>query len=233
VAGSRAQGIYSRRGAFRVYFLISCLLANHNIAAPVVSHRINTFMSEFLQELTHNTEFQATVLVLMAALLGLLYLLYVRVRRWRCERDIKRIVHRLGARVIKDIRLADGTGGEVTIEYLLLARDAFIIVSVMRFDGLIFGGRLTNQWTQVLGRNSYKFDNPNHYLQRQVDAISLIIPGIPVSGRQLFTNATFPRDKPDSVLLPGDLGNLPKRPRYRDITKKFRAAWKQVKKAGV
>jgi hypothetical protein len=188
-------------------------------------------LPEFLQELTHNSELQATLLVVVVALSGLLYMLRARLRRWRCERNIKKIINRLGARVMENIQLADGTGGEVTIEYLLLTHEALTIVGIMRFDGLIFGGRLTDQWTQVLGRRSYKFDNPNHYLQRQINAVSLIVPGIPVNGRHLFTNAKFPKDKPDSVLLLSELKTLPKRPRHGDIPKQLRAAWKQLGEA--
>ncbi len=185
-------------------------------------------LPEFLQELAHNSELQATLLVAVVALAGLLYMLRLRLRHWWHERNTRKIIKRLGASAIENIQLPDGTGGEVTIEHLLLARDGIIIVGVMRFDGLIFGGRLTDQWTQVLGRRSFKFDNPNHYLQRQVNAIRQLVPGVPVSGRHLFSNAKFPKDKPDSVLLPSDLKTLPERPRQRDIPKQFRTAWKQL-----
>ena len=174
-------------------------------------------LPEFLQELAHNSELQATMLVAVVALLGILYMLRARTTRWWREHNTNKIIKRLGAQAIRNIQLPDGTGGEVTIEHLLLGRNGFIIVGIMRFDGLIFGGRLTDQWTQVLGRRSYKFDNPNHYLQRQINAINQIVPGTPVSGRHLFNNAKFPKDKPDSVLLLNDLKSLPERPRQRDI----------------
>lgn len=184
--------------------------------------------SEFLQELTTNSEWQATLLVILVALGGLLYLLQVRVRRWRGERATRKIIKRLGARSMENLVLADGTGGEVTIEHLLLGHDGLIVVGVMRFDGLIFGGRLTDQWTQVLGRKSFKFENPNHYLQRQINAVSLLVPDVPVTGRHLFTNARFPKDKPDGVIVQEDLKTLPRRPRYGDIPKPLRTAWKQL-----
>ena len=184
--------------------------------------------SEFLQAIINNSELQATLLVVAVAVAGLIYVLRTHVRRWRSERKVKKVVHRLGARHIENIRLPDGTGGEVIIDHLLLGRDALLIVGIMRFDGAIFGGRLTDQWTQVIGRRSFKFDNPNHYLQRQINAISQVVPGTPVRGWHLFPNAKFPKDKPDSVLLLGDLKTLPARPRRGDIPKELRAAWKQV-----
>lgn len=188
-------------------------------------------LPEFLHELASNSEWQATLLVALVALAGLLYLARKQVRRWRSGRKTRKIIQRLGARRIENIRLPDGTGGEVIIEYLLLAADALVIVGINRFDGLIFGARLTDQWTQVLGRRSYKFDNPDHYLQRQINAIGQIVPDAPVTGWHLFANAKFPRDKPDSVLLLSDLKTLPPRPRYRDIPEQLRTAWEQVLEA--
>ncbi|MBT8117284.1 MAG: hypothetical protein KJO66_05590 [Gammaproteobacteria bacterium] len=185
-------------------------------------------LPEFLDELASNSEWQATLLVVLVTLAGVLYLLRNRTRRWNSERKTRKIIQRLGARRIENIRLPDGTGGEIIIEYLLLAPDALVIAGIMRFDGLIFGARLTDQWTQVLGRRSYKFDNPDHYLQRQLNAIAQIVPDVRVTGWHLFTNAKFPRDKPDSVLLLSDLKTLPPRPRDADIPKPLRAAWERV-----
>ena len=187
--------------------------------------------SDFLQELTTNSEYQATLLVIVVALAGLLYLLHKKLRRWRCERRTRKTIKRMGVRHLQDIRLSDGTGGEVLIEYLLLAPDALVIVGIKRFEGLIFGARLTDQWTQVLGRRSYKFENPDHYLQRQINAISQIVPDVTIRGWHLFPIASFPKDKPDNVLLMADLKNLPSRPRLRDIPAELQQAWEQVEVA--
>ena len=184
--------------------------------------------TNFLQELTSNSEYQATLLVIMVALGGLLYLLHKKLRRWRCERRTRRYIKRMGVSIMQDIRLPDGTGGEVLIEYLLLTPDALVIVGLKRFEGLIFGARLTDQWTQVLGRRSYKFENPDHYLQRQINAISEIVPDVAVRGRHLFPIASFPKDKPDNVLLLSDLKDLPSRPRQRDIPRELQLAWEQI-----
>ncbi|MGB5259243.1 MAG: NERD domain-containing protein [Gammaproteobacteria bacterium] len=185
-------------------------------------------LSEFLHKLINNSEWQATLLVAAVALAGLLYVISKRVLHWLAEYRIKKIIRRLGACRVKNLRLPDGTGGEVIIEYLVLAPQALVIVGVMRFDGLIFGARVTDQWTQVLGRRSYKFDNPEHYLQRKINAIKQILPDVPVRGWHLFANAKFPKDKPDSVLLLSDLKTLPPRPRHGDIPKPLRLAWNQV-----
>ena len=113
--------------------------------------------------------------------------------------------------------------------HLLLGRDAIVVIGVMRFEGLIFGSPHTDQWTQVLNRRSYKFVNPDHYLQHQINAVRLIAPGARVSGWHLFSHGSkFPKDKPGNVLQPGDVRSLPKRPRRDDIPKQLHTAWEQL-----
>ena len=182
-----------------------------------------------LQELLNNNGLLAAVLAAVMVTSALLFLFRTQLKNWRQERNIRKVVRQLGVQSMKNIHLPDGTGGEVTIAHLLLGRDAILVIGVMRFEGLIFGSSHTDQWTQVINRQSYKFDNPDHYLQRQINAVRLIAPGARVSGWHLFGHgAKFPKDKPDNVLQPGDVRSLPKRPQHDDIPKQLRAAWKQL-----
>ena len=186
-------------------------------------------LNALLQELLHNSELQAALLATVMVALVLLFLFRTQLRNWRQERNIKKAIRRLGVRAMKNIHLPDGMGDEVTIEHLLLGRDAILVVGVLRFAGLIFGSPHTDQWTQVIGRRSYRFENPDHYLKRQIIAISLIVPGARVSGRHLFAHgAKFPRDKPDNVLLLSNIKSLPRRPGPDDIPKQLQAAWEQL-----
>jgi hypothetical protein len=182
-----------------------------------------------LQELLNNNDLLTAVLAIVIAVPVMLFLFRTQLKSWRQERHIRKAIRQLGWRSMENIHLPDGTGGEVTIEHLLLGRDAILVVDVMRFEGLIFGSPRTDQWTQVINRRSYKFDNPDQYLQRQINAVRLIAPDARVSGWHLFGyGARFPKDKPDSVLQLGDVRTLPKRPRRRDIPKPLRATWKQL-----
>ena len=182
-----------------------------------------------LHELLNNKDLLAAVLATVIVLPVLLFLFRTQLKNWRQAQNIRKVIRRLGVRSMKNIHLPDGTGGEVTIAHLLLGRDAILVIGVMRFEGLIFGSPHTDQWTQVLNRRSYKFVNPDHYLQRQINAVRLIAPGARVSGWHLFGHGSkFPKDKPDNVLQPGDVRSLPKRPRRDDIPKQLRTAWEQL-----
>ena len=182
-----------------------------------------------LQELLDDHGFLAVVLVIVIMAPVVIILLRAWMKNRRQERQIRRVIRRLGLWSMHNIQLPDGTGGEVTIEHLLLGRDAIHVVGVKRFEGLIFGSPHTDQWTQVINRQSYKFDNPDYYLQRQVNAVKLMAPGARVSGWHLFGHgASFPKGKSDNVLLLDDVRSLPKRPRRRDIPKPLLATWKQL-----
>jgi hypothetical protein len=186
-------------------------------------------LQPLLQELLNNGDLIAAVLATVIVVPVLLFLFRTQLKNWRQDRLIKKVIGRLGVYSMKNIHLPDGTGGEVTIEHLLLGRDAIIVVGVMRFEGLIFGSPHTDQWTQVINRRSYKFDNPDHKLQDQINAVRLIAPGVEVNGWHLFGHgANFPKDKPDNVLQPADIKSLPMRPQHGDIPKQLRTAWKQL-----
>lgn len=171
-------------------------------------------------------QYPLTVLAILCGLAALLYLVRTPLRRWRQERQIAGAIKRLGARVLHDVRLPDGMGGKLVIEHLLLATDAILVVDVKRFAGLIFGSAQTDQWTQVVNTRSYRFPNPDNYLQLQVIAVRTVVPKVPVKGLHVFTHgAVFPRDKPANVLLLEDIRKIPRRPKMKDIPKELDTAW--------
>jgi hypothetical protein len=131
--------------------------------------------------------------------------------------------------MLRDVRLPDGMGGEIGIDFLVLAADAILVIGVKRYDGLIYGSAGIDEWTQSIRRRSYKFPNPDTYLLQQIGAVRMIVPKTPVRGLHLFSDsAVFPKDKPSNVLQAQDLrGSFP-RPRLKDIPAELQAAWTQL-----
>jgi hypothetical protein len=167
--------------------------------------------------------------VIPIAIAGLLVSLRTPLHHWRQDRQIARAIKRLGAKAMKNVHIPDGIGAEVVIEYLLLTREAILVVDVNRFSGLIFGGEQTDQWTQVINKCSYRFPNPDHYLQQQIGAIRTLLPKTRVDGIHLFTHdAEFPKDKPPGVLQLKDIRKEPRRPKLKDIPKELRSAWEKL-----
>ncbi len=187
-------------------------------------------MPDYLHTMLQGKPVAQTGLLLAALVLIAAVVLFLasrkRLAQWREERQVRQVVRRMGAAVLRNLHLPDGTGGEVTIDYVLLCRDALCVIGVKRFHGLIFGGPNTDQWTQVVRRVSYKFPNPDGYLQRQVSAVQALVPDIPVRGLHLFTRyAQFPKDQPNNVITTSECRRLPKRPRRKDIPASLRQAW--------
>jgi hypothetical protein len=187
----------------------------------------------WIKHLTPIEQLLVAVLLVSAVLLMLLHLIRPPLRDWRERRQIARTVKRLGARILRDITLQDGMGGEIRIDYLALCRDAILVIAVKRYDGMIFGSTKTDEWTQTINSRSYKFPNPDTYLARQITAIRNITPKIPVRGLHLFTDgAVFPWDKPPNVQQLQDLRSSgSRRPGMKDIPAELRTAWAHIVQA--
>jgi hypothetical protein len=196
--------------------------------ASLVSAMTDVFPT-WIASLTIDEQRRLTGLLTLAVVLILLYLFRDTLRYWREGHQITRTAKRLGARILRDVHLPDGMGGEIDIDYLVLALDAILVIDVKRYDGLIFGSTRTDEWTQAIRSRSYKFANPDAYLQQQIGAVRMIVPETPVRGLHLFTDsAVFPKDKPSNVLQVSDLSSGTRRPGLKDIPAELQTAWSQL-----
>jgi hypothetical protein len=183
----------------------------------------------WMASLTASEQRRLTGLLLLVIVLILLYLFRDSLHYWKESRNINRVAKRLGARMLRDIRVPDGMGGEISIDFLVLATDAILVIGVKRYDGLIYGSARIDEWTQSIHRRSYRFPNPDTCLQQQIGAVRLIVPKTPVRGLHLFTDsAVFPKDKPSNVLQAQDLRGSSPRPRLKDIPAELQTAWTQL-----
>lgn len=135
-------------------------------------------------------------------LLLVVFVLLLRRRKTRELRSLANEVKILAVRYIKDVRLPDAYGGDVHIDYLLHTDRAIYVLTVQNYPGIMFGGEKIDHWTQVYQHKSYKFDNPLPYLQLCTAAVQYLVPGIPVLGRVVFTQAgEFPKGIPTDVVM--------------------------------
>jgi len=185
----------------------------------------------WIQNLSPIEQRLLVALLALTAILTLLYLFREPLRYRRETHRMTRVVRQMGARFRRNIVLPDGMGGDVRIDFLVLATDALLVIGVKRFDGMIFGSAQTDEWTQTVNSRSYKFPNPDTYLAQQVIAVRAVAPKAQVRGLHLFTDtAEFPWDKPANVLLLKDLyGSRNRRPSLKDIPADLRSAWTQLR----
>ena len=187
----------------------------------------------WIENLAIGTQLWVAGLLILVLLLILMYLLRNPLRYWWEGLRITRAAKRLGARVLRNVNLPDGMGGEIRIDFLMLSIDAILVIDVKRYDGMIFGGVQTDEWTQTINSRSYKFPNPDNYLLQQVSAVKSIVPRAPIRGIHLFTdNAVFPWDKPSNMVQVKDLRrSRTRRPRLKNIPAELCSAWTQIKRS--
>lgn len=161
--------------------------------------------------------------VVSVMLLLLVLLFRRRIRRLLEERRIRQAVARLGTRIHHDLLVPDGLDGYVVADYMVLTHKGILVVKVNRYDGNIFGGRDTDQWSQVIAGASHRFDNPLHAIRLICATLRAQIPNMPISGIVLFAgDCRFPKDKPSGACLMSD---LPKKRRSQQIPPRFETAW--------
>jgi hypothetical protein len=166
------------------------------------------------------------LLVLLAALAFLVWR-----RRSGNEKKISRAMSRIGEAVLHKIVIPDGMDSIIYLDYLLLTPHGLLVIDVMDYKGLLFGGERTDTWTQIVGKHSYKFENPLYQNEARVASVRALLPKIPVRGCVVFTNdGRFPRTRPANVYmldalneeLKGSLGKTAIPPDLRD-------AWERLK----
>lgn len=163
--------------------------------------------------------------IAVALLTSLLLLFFVRKKLGVVlkQRQIRRAVKRLGPKVHQSLMVPDGIDGVVAADYVVLTHKGILLITLNWFDGNIFGGKDTDQWTQVLRGGSHRFTNPLHEIHLLCATVKSLVPAIPVSGIVLFAgDCTFPKDKPEGACL---LSDLPKQRRKQVVPSSYELTW--------
>ncbi|PLY15328.1 MAG: hypothetical protein C0631_07655 [Sedimenticola sp.] len=147
------------------------------------------------------------------------------------EAAVSKRLRELGSEVLDDIVIPDGRGGLTQLDHVVLTRYGFLVVETKNYGGMIFGQERDKQWTQRMGRKSFRMRNPLHQNYGHVQALKALTPDIPVFGRVVFAgSAEFPKGIPYGVStlrsLADDFSSL------RDVTidqRSLQAAWNDLK----
>lgn len=146
-----------------------------------------------------------------------------KVRASLKQHQIDQAVKRLGPRIHQGLMVPDGLDGVVAADFVVLTHKGILLVVVNWFDGNIFGGKDTDQWTQLLRGASNRFTNPLHEIHLLTATVKSLVPNIPVSGIVLFAgNCVFPKDKPAGACL---LSDLPTKRRKQAVPPSYEMAW--------
>ncbi len=106
----------------------------------------------------------------------------------------------------RDVMIADGNGGALHIDFLLLTPKGLIVVDLRDVSGNVFGSDQMSEWTVMNGPKRFTFPNPLGGLYDKVAAVKTHAQESPVDGRIAFTSgAMFPKGMPRSVTKTDEL----------------------------
>ena len=138
------------------------------------------------------------VLILIANRKNLLH----RFREWRIQRCLKQI----GCEQIRFLVCPDGLDNYYTIDRLALVQDAILLIAYKPYGGNIYCAERIAEWTQVIGRKSFKFENPLFELENQLISLKALAKDTPLLGYLFFDHsAVFPKGHPQVVLSPNTI----------------------------
>lgn len=165
-------------------------------------------------------------------LFGLLFAWFVR-RRQRSS--INDAIDAIAVERLEDIVVPDGMGGEIHIEHLILTARGILVVTVKRFDGVIFASERMDQWTAIGASGRSTFPNPLGSLYDRVAAVRQLVRDVKIVGVVVFpADADFSKGRPADIRLPEDLLAAYAKP-DKDETARFIEAygphWERVRQA--
>ncbi len=128
----------------------------------------------------------------------------IRLLRWYRARERERALlasmTSLGADYRRDVVIADGNGGTLHIDFILLTGKGMLVVDLRDLEGNVFGSDQMSEWTVMSGARRFTFPNPQAALYDKVAAVKSFALDAPVEGRVAFTaKADFPKGVPRSV----------------------------------
>ena len=95
---------------------------------------------------------------------------------------------------------ADGT---TQIDHVLVSRYGVFVIETKDYQGWIFGDAHRKQWTQVLYRKKYPFQNPLHQNYKHINAVASALDFLPsehIRGAVIFVgSAEFKTARPEGV----------------------------------
>lgn len=157
--------------------------------------------------------------------------------RMRSSKNIDAMIKSAGNEMLSNFLIPDGNGGEIHIEYAVLAPRGVVVIDIKDIKGHVFGSDAMQDWTVIADNRRYTFSNPQHALYDRMAALKRLLPDVPVTGFVAFTeDADFSKGKPSNVAaldkLVADL-QKEKRARRAESLDRFLPNWDRLRHEAV
>jgi len=166
---------------------------------------------------------------LLAAALLLVLITRVWMRRRKPLAQISRIVRKSSVGIQTQVVLPGVDGHQYTADYLVMTPCGIWLLDVLDFEGMIFGGAETDDWTQVIGRKSFRFANPLYALRDKRVQLQAMSDLHEIKAAVVFSRAgSFPKDRPGGTVQQQDLAQLlvcPDQDRKKQQDTHLQRAW--------
>jgi len=141
-----------------------------------------------------------------ASVLLLILITRVWLRRRKPLAQIARIVRKSSVEIHSPVVMPGVDGLQYTADYLVMTSCGIWLLDVLDFEGMIFGGAQTDEWTQVIGRKSFRFANPLYALRDKRLALQAMTDLGEIKAAVIFSRAgSFPKDRPEGIVQQQDL----------------------------
>lgn len=118
----------------------------------------------------------------------------------RGERAVHRAITDSGAECITDFILPDGRGGLTQVDHVIKLPVGVAVIETKNYSGKIYGREGEPTWTQVIGGQKNKFQNPIRQNFAHTEAIKLIVgKDVEVFGQVIFVGDARFKQMPEGV----------------------------------
>jgi len=176
------------------------------------------------------TENPALMLALLfAGVVLVLILLRNNIRHGWLNFKTRYRLNRLGLEQATNLQWPDGLGNYFTIDRLIMRPDGISLLSYKQYPGKIFCADNIDDWTQMVDKKSFRFENPLYELDYQVKILSSFIPDVPVNGYLFFDyQAEFPKGHPERVIHLDKIPQELKRDKKAEVEARVSSAWNNL-----
>ena len=116
------------------------------------------------------------------------------------EAGVSLRLRRLGFPTRSNLILSATDGTLTQIDHVVLTAQGVLAIETKNYQGLVFADARDRQWTQVIGRQRNRFQNPLRQNFKHTEALRALA-GAPVMGLVVFVGAArFPKGLPGGVV---------------------------------
>ena len=137
-----------------------------------------------------------------------------------------------GAECISDFIIPDGRGGLTQVDHVVKLPIGIAVIETKNYGGKIYGTEREKTWTQAIGSQRNKFQNPLRQNFLHVEAIKEITgDGVDVLGQVIFVGDAKFREMPDGVSGVADFKRHLRNVREIPVPEPVEQAWAKLRAA--